>query len=74
MAKGGHRRVLVGGGAPLIEQTTEGWRRVTTVNLDAVFWTFREATRHMVERAEAGDPGGSLLVEREFPALRVSRR
>ena len=52
----------VGGGAPFDEMTTEKWRRVTTVNLDAVFWTFREAARHMVARAKAGDPGGSLLV------------
>ena len=52
----------VGGGAPLTEQTTEQWRKVTAVNLDAVFWTFREAARHMVARAEQGDKGGSLLV------------
>ncbi len=52
----------VGGGAPFAEMTTEKWRRVTTVNLDAVFWTFREAAKHMVARAEAGDSGGSLLV------------
>src|SRR5262245_40249687 len=50
----------VGGGAPFTEMTTENWRRVTTVNLDAVFWTFREAAKHMVERAGKGDPGGSL--------------
>lgn len=59
----------VGGGAPLIEQTTENWRRVTTVNLDAVFWCFREAAKHMVARAEAGDPGGSLLVTSSTSAI-----
>lgn len=59
----------VGGAAPLTEQTTEAWRRITTVNLDAVFWTFREAARHMVERAEAGDPGGSLLVTSSVSAI-----
>lgn len=59
----------VGGGAPLTEQTTDAWRRVTTVNLDAVFWTFREATKHMVARAEAGDPGGSLLVTSSTSAI-----
>jgi NAD(P)-dependent dehydrogenase (short-subunit alcohol dehydrogenase family) len=59
----------VGGGAPLVEQTTENWRRVTTVNLDAVFWTFREAARHMVARAESGDPGGSLLVTSSTSAI-----
>ena len=59
----------VGGGAPLIEQTTEQWRKVTAVNLDAVFWTFREASKHMVARAEAGDKGGSLLVTSSVSAI-----
>ncbi len=59
----------VGGGAPLTEQTTAGWRKVTTVNLDAVFWTFREAAKHMVNRAEAGDSGGSLLVTSSVSAI-----
>ena len=59
----------VGGGAPLIEQTTEQWRKVTAVNLDAVFWTFREAARHMVARAEEGDKGGSLLVTSSVSAI-----
>lgn len=59
----------VGGGAPLIEQTTEQWRKVTAVNLDAVFWTFREAARHMVARAESGDKGGSLLVTSSVSAI-----
>jgi NAD(P)-dependent dehydrogenase (short-subunit alcohol dehydrogenase family) len=56
-------------GAPFGEMTTENWRRVTTVNLDAVFWTFREAVKHMVERAKAGDPGGSLLVTSSTSAV-----
>jgi len=59
----------VGGGAPLTEQTTEQWRKVTAVNLDAVFWTFREAARHMVARAEEGDKGGSLLVTSSVSAI-----
>ncbi len=59
----------VGGGAPLTQQTTEQWRKVTTVNLDAVFWTFREAAKHMVERSENGDKGGSLLVTSSVSAI-----
>ena len=43
-----------GGGAPFHEMTTDKWRRVTTVNLDAVFWTFREAAKHMIARGEGG--------------------
>jgi NAD(P)-dependent dehydrogenase (short-subunit alcohol dehydrogenase family) len=64
----------VGGGAPFAEMTTEKWRRVTTVNLDAVFWTFREAAKHMVERAQAGDPGGSLLVTSSTSAIHGAPR
>jgi NAD(P)-dependent dehydrogenase (short-subunit alcohol dehydrogenase family) len=64
----------VGGGAPFEEMTTEKWRRVTTVNLDAVFWTFREAARHMVARAKGGDPGGSLLVTSSTSAIHGAPR
>ena len=64
----------IGGGAPFEEMTTEKWRRVTTVNLDAVFWTFREAVRHMKERAQAGDPGGSLVVTSSTSAIHGAPR
>ncbi|MDE2488384.1 MAG: SDR family oxidoreductase [Alphaproteobacteria bacterium] len=64
----------IGGGAPFDEMTTERWRRVTTVNLDAVFWTFREAVRHMKSRAEAGDPGGSLVVTSSTSAIHGAPR
>ncbi|WP_120716743.1 SDR family NAD(P)-dependent oxidoreductase [Tsuneonella amylolytica] len=64
----------VGGGAPLAEQTTEAWRKVTTVNLDAVFWTWREATKHMIARAETGDAGGSLLVTSSVSAIHGAPR
>jgi NAD(P)-dependent dehydrogenase (short-subunit alcohol dehydrogenase family) len=58
-----------GGAASFTEYTTEQWRRITTVNLDAVMWTFREACKHMIERAKAGDPGGSLLVTSSTSAI-----
>lgn len=64
----------IGGGGPFAEMTTEKWRRVTTVNLDAVFWTFREAAKHMIARAEAGDPGGSLLVTSSTSAIHGAPR
>ena len=64
----------VGGGGPFDEMTTENWRRVTTVNLDAVFWTFREACKHMVARAKAGDPGGSLVVTSSTSAIHGAPR
>src|SRR5262245_60824868 len=46
-----------GGTASFIEMTTENWRRVLSVNLDGVFFTFRAAARHMVQRGK----GGSLV-------------
>ena len=51
----------IGGAAPLTELTTELFHRVHAVNEDGVFWTFREAARHMIARAKDGDPGGSLV-------------
>lgn len=59
----------LGGGGPFTDLTTEQWRRVTTVNLDAVFWTLREVARHMVARANEGDPGGSLLATSSTSAI-----
>lgn len=37
------------------------YHRLLGVNLHGAFYTLREATRHMRERARAGDPGGSLV-------------
>ncbi|HEY1935272.1 MAG TPA: SDR family NAD(P)-dependent oxidoreductase [Acetobacteraceae bacterium] len=49
----------VGGGgvASFVEMTSEQWHRVTRVNLDGAFYTFRAAARHMVRRG-----GGGVLV------------
>jgi NAD(P)-dependent dehydrogenase (short-subunit alcohol dehydrogenase family) len=52
----------IGGGArSFSEMTTETWRRVMGVNMEGVFWTLREACKHIVERSKAGDPGGSIV-------------
>lgn len=53
---------------------TETWRRVLAVNLDGVFWTLRAAARHMKARAEAGDPGGSLVVTSSTSAIHGAPR
>ena len=63
-----------GGGTAFADMTTESWRRVTTINLDAVFWTLREACKHMTARAQAGDPGGSLLVTSSTSAIHGAPR
>ena len=52
----------VGGSSPIQEMTTELFRKVHGVNEEGVFWTFREASKHMIERAKNGDANGSLVV------------
>ncbi len=44
-----------------LDISPEEWRRVLSVNLDGTFHTYQAALRHMVERAEDGDPGGRLV-------------
>jgi NAD(P)-dependent dehydrogenase (short-subunit alcohol dehydrogenase family) len=55
--------------APFHELDTETWHHVMALNLDGVFWTLRAACRHMAARAEAGDPGGSLLAVSSTSAI-----
>ena len=45
------------GGHTFLEMTSAEWHRVTRINLDGAFYTFRTAARHMVERG-----GGGVLV------------
>ncbi len=59
---------------PFETMDTETWRKVLAVNLDGVFWTFREACKHMKARAEAGDPGGSLAVTSSVSAVHGAPR
>ena len=40
---------------------SELYHALLKVNLHGAFYTLREATRHMRERARAGDPGGSIV-------------
>ena len=65
----------IGGGArSFSEFPTDTYRRVLSVNLDGVFFTFREACKHIVERAGAGDPGGSLVVTSSLSAISGAAR
>ena len=52
----------IGGAAPIQEMTTELFHKIHAVNEDGVFWTFREAAKHMIDRAKSGDANGSLVV------------
>ena len=42
------------GGKTFLEMSSEEWHRVTRINLDGAFYTFRTAARHMVERGGDG--------------------
>ena len=65
----------VGAGArSFAEMTVETWRRVLSVNLDGVFFTCREACKHMIQRAKAGDLGGSIMVTASLAAIEGAAR
>jgi NAD(P)-dependent dehydrogenase (short-subunit alcohol dehydrogenase family) len=53
------------GGAPrfnsVFDMPTDEWHKFLDVALHGAFFTLREGARHMVARAEAGEPGGSLV-------------
>jgi len=44
-----------------MDLSTADYQQLLNVNLHGAFFTLREAARHMRERAQAGDPGGSLV-------------
>ena len=43
------------------ELTTQHWHDFLAVGMHGAFYTLREGARLMVKRAEAGEPGGSLI-------------
>jgi NAD(P)-dependent dehydrogenase (short-subunit alcohol dehydrogenase family) len=43
------------------DMTSEMYHALINVNLHGAFYTLREASRHMRARAQAGDPGGSIV-------------
>lgn len=45
----------------VFDMPTEAWHAFLDVALHGAFITLREAARHMVARAEGGEPGGSLV-------------
>ncbi len=53
------------GGPPgfksVFDMPTDAWHKFLDVALHGAFITLREGARHMVARAEAGEPGGSLV-------------
>jgi len=51
-------------GTPFHEMSITEWRKVFGINMDGVFFTFRSAIRHMLERGE----GGSLVATSSLSA------
>ena len=45
----------------IFDMPTDHWHEFQKTALDGAFFTLREGARHMKARAEAGDPGGSLV-------------
>lgn len=45
----------------LLTLEADEWHDLLDTSLHGAFFTLQEAARHMVARAEAGDPGGSLV-------------
>ena len=62
------------GARSFLDITPEEWRRVLSVNLDGVYHTYQAALRHMVARAEAGDPGGRLVAISSLASLSGAAR
>ncbi len=53
-----------------LEMSSEEWHRVTRINLDGAFYTFRAAARHMVQRGD----GGVLVGTASLAAIEASPR
>jgi NAD(P)-dependent dehydrogenase (short-subunit alcohol dehydrogenase family) len=64
----------IGRGGPFLDLQEADYRAVLGTNLDGVVWTLREAARHMVQRAEAGDRGGSLIAVSSLAAIEGAAR
>jgi NAD(P)-dependent dehydrogenase (short-subunit alcohol dehydrogenase family) len=65
---------IVGDIKPMVSYSEADFHRVLAVNLDGAFFTLREACRHMVARAKAGDQGGSLIGISSIGALQGAGR
>ncbi len=65
---------VTGRAKSMLEIDDAEWRRVMGVNLDGAFYTLRAAARHMIARAEAGDPGGRLVGTASLAALSGAAR
>ncbi|MFA7666101.1 MAG: SDR family oxidoreductase [Burkholderiaceae bacterium] len=61
---------VIGRPSPLVQMDYAEFRRVMRVNVDGVFFTFRAAARHMIDRGE----GGSLVATASTAAVEGAAR
>lgn len=62
------------GAASFVDMTTDDWRYNMRINMEGAFWTLREASKSMIARAKAGDPGGSLMGVASLAAIEGAGR
>lgn len=65
---------VLGAARSFLDLDEAEWRRVLSVNLDGAFFALQAAARHMVARAEAGDPGGRLVATASLAAISGAAR
>lgn len=53
---------IVSGAPSIVDLTSEMYHELLAVSLHGGFYTLRAAARHMRERAQAGDSGGSIVI------------
>lgn len=53
---------IAGAGTRIPDMTVEGWDQTMAVNTRGPALVYKYVSRHMIERAENGDPGGKLIV------------
>lgn len=53
---------IAGTSTKFLDTTADELKRILAINLEGTYFTVREACRHMVARARAGDPGGSIVI------------
>jgi NAD(P)-dependent dehydrogenase (short-subunit alcohol dehydrogenase family) len=52
---------ISGAGTAIPDITGEGWDHTMAVNTRGAALVYKHVTRHMIDRAKAGDPGGKLI-------------
>ncbi|MDZ4275128.1 MAG: SDR family oxidoreductase [Erythrobacter sp.] len=52
---------ISGAGTAIPDITAEGWDQTMAINARGAALVYKHVTRHMIDRAKAGDPGGKLI-------------